>query len=104
MFRIALTEEEKQNFSMFMSENIEKFNGFDVPKDFNGVCIICAGTTGAMKVWIQQGVFHREDGPALIRLNGAFSYYYEGKNFSEQDYYKIPKVMMNVMNQIVNEP
>ena len=54
--------------------------------------------------YYSNGLAHREDGPALIRLNGAFSYYYEGKNFSEQDYYKIPKVMMNVMNQIVNEP
>lgn len=45
------------------------------------------------KHWYQNGVRHRLDGPAIERVNGDKYYFIEGKNYTEEEYYKALKLI-----------
>jgi len=48
-------------------------------------CIYPSGN----KYWtLDNGTFHREDGPAIEYISGLKKWFLNGKKYSEQDYYR----------------
>ncbi len=53
-----------------------KINSFqEIPKNFTGVTEFLDGT----KYWFKEGLFHREDGPAIEHANGTKQWFKEGR-------------------------
>ena len=53
----------------------------EIPKNFTGVTEFLDGT----KYWIKEGLFHREDGPAIEHANGIKEWFKEGKLHREDE-------------------
>lgn len=58
----------------------------DVPKDFTGACKIPNGIGNDYEIYFfKNGIYHREDGAAVIYSNGDKQWHYKGKFFGEDE-------------------
>jgi hypothetical protein len=62
---------------------------------------ICSSKFGTDR-WYKNGVWHREDGPAIIWKNGDKAYYLNGKNIKEEDYLKVLNCSIDELPLYIN--
>jgi len=56
-----------------------------VPENYTGIVELESGT----KIWYKNGNLHREDGPAVVWINGNKSWYLDGKYIWYSEYNKL---------------
>jgi hypothetical protein len=54
------------------------------------------------KVWYKNGRLHREDGPAIEWADGKKEWWVYGKRYTEEDIEKLPGIFEKIKNQIKN--